>query len=135
MGKRTIFVDDLTGQEIISGDGTYTVSITLSISPQGVKDATGEVYKADWDTSHNTQSALIDLISEADLATFIVRMRPLVTVKDVIDSDVIRKWVRDVHPELKIKERGRVPADIKALYNREVVQRVNAADSGKTTPK
>lgn len=135
MGKRTIFVDDLTGQEIESGDATYTVSITLSITPQGVKDATGEVYKVDWDTTHNTQSALIDLISEADLATFVVRMRPHVTVKDVIDSDVIRKWVKDTHPEIKVKERGRVPAEIKALYHREVVQRVNAGDSGKTAPK
>jgi hypothetical protein len=124
MAKREIYADDLTGAEI--DDPRFMVAIDMVITPVGSKPHAP--IKVTWDLSLNTTEAITNLIEHSDIADFILRMRPLVKLATP-DYSVIRKWAKEAHPEITIGEKGRVPADVLALYRREVVTRVSAPDA------
>lgn len=135
MGTRTIKYDDLTGREIegIAYAATVTLSITIPEIPASegnelIPELTVEFKAEGWDVAPNSATALQALIEKSDLAAFMLAMRPQISLKSP-DSTVIRDWLKANHPELKIGDHGRIPADAMAIYNREVVQRINSADS------
>ena len=128
MARRTILADDLTDTEI---DGTgVSASVALTLIRHGEDPI--EV-KVDWDLSNYTAEALYALVSSADLAGFVSDMRPLVKTAgtEQTDSEIIRKWYREAHPEGKIGDKGRIPAEIRAMYRREIVGKTEAGDSVK----
>lgn len=128
MARKTIIVDDLTDAEI--DDEPVVIDITLKITPPG-NDVEALEFASEWETGDNTAESLRALVEFADLATFVSRMRTV--IKLTADPDTVRKWAREKHPELNIQTRGRVPAEVMALYRREVVQKLNPV-STPTTP-
>lgn len=125
MARRTIVVDDLTDQEI-DGVSSYVVTGTVSINVAGSEDI--KTYDVSWEVAGNTAESFRDLFEHNDLATFIGRLRPLVKV-NTVDSDVVRKWVKANHPEIQVAERGRLGAEIMALYRREGIAKSDAPDT------
>ena len=129
MGKRYVITDDLTDQEI---DGVST-RVRLVLDYLDDKDEiVREEASIPLDVSANSVESLKALVLSNDAVTFITRMRPLLTVNGNSDNEVVRKWAREAHPELGIKERGRIPAEVTALYRREVTARINAEDPTRT---
>lgn len=135
MARRYVVVDDLTDTEI-EGESTLlmiTVQPMTVISAKGKPDEfqpDGDAISSTWELSKYTADSLTDFVSMSDLADFVVRMRPLVKLA-AGDSEVIRKWVKDAHPEIKVGDKGRIPAEIQALYRREVIQRSDAQSDPK----
>jgi hypothetical protein len=127
MARKTIIADDLTDVEIDAKDG---VSATVSAT---FVPAEGEPIELEvsWDLTNYTAQSLIALIESSDLAGFISDMRPLVKLAGTenSDSEIIRRWVKEAHPEIKVGEKGRIPAEVRALYRREVSARTDAGDT------
>lgn len=124
MAKREIYADDLTGREI--EDGHFDAILSLGICKHGGSMPTPVTVT--WDLGMHTAESLENFVKNSDLADFIVRMRPMVKIATP-DLDVIRKWVKSAHPEIMVGDRGRMPAEVMALYRREVVNPVSAADA------
>ncbi len=127
MARREIIADDLTDVEI-DGDAV-TASVTLSILRKGADPISLAV---DWDLSNYSAESFYALIETGDLAGFIADMRPMIKMAgtdNATDSEVIRKWFREAHPDEKIGDKGRIPAEIRARYRREVTTRTEAGDS------
>lgn len=121
MPRRLIWSDSLTLKEI---DGAlYRTDVTVSFTPldndgEPVKGSEPKTITAVWDSGENMVDAMTDLVEGSDLAAFIIRTRSLVSL--AADPEVVRKWAQSTHPELKVPDRGRLPADVYALYRREV---------------
>lgn len=132
MARKYIFADDITGKEVEGG--LFRADMTLSITaltdegePMMDEDGKPQVFTAEWEVSGNTSAALQSLVADSDVVSLILRLRPLVSLATA-DSSVIRAWAKAAHPELTVPDRGRVPAEITALYRREVVAKVNTSD-------
>lgn len=117
MGLKQIFFDDLTGNELDEGELAPTI-LSLQIGDKS--------YAAEWDLSKYTATALTQFIEHSDLAGFFILMRPMLKLVQP-DSEIIRQWVKANHPEIKVGSKGRIPAEIQALYNREVVSKTATA--------
>lgn len=126
MAKKQIIVDDLTDAEIDQDAVRFTAKISLALIASNAEDQPEE-FTAEWDLAQLTADAFRTLVDGSDLATFITRLRPLVKI-NAPDSDVVRKWIQTNHPELKLKDRGRIPADMMALYRRESQAKSQAED-------
>lgn len=126
-GILTTVVDDMTSREIEGK--AYSLTINVTYTEVGSADTGDEIVsEGTYEVSYKTARAFIDLANDADLAAFVIEMRPYLKLNSA-DPEVVRKWARTAHPELNINERGRIPSEVMALYRREVVQKANAADS------
>lgn len=130
MPRRSIWSDSLTDKEI---DGQlYNVKVTLQLAPadnDGKFDETQvDTFMAEWDLGGNSAEAVKSLVAHADLVDFMLRLRNQVSLATA-DSSVIRAWAKSAHPEFKVPERGRIPAEVTAAYRREVVAKVAASDA------
>lgn len=121
MARKTIIVDDLTDAEIDAGE-EQSIKLVLTVG----KPDDNVVTTAEWEVSKFTVGCLESLLT-GDLADFIVQMRPLVKV--TVSTETIREWVKKTHPEITVNDRGRLPAEIPALYRREVIQKLNPVPS------
>lgn len=133
MGTRTIKYDDLTGREIegFAVTANVVLSITLPAIPANgdqaeIPESVIEFKAEGWDLSKASGEALQALIGSADLAAFMLQMRPMISLATP-DSTIIREWLKTNHPELKLGDHGRIPADAMAIYRKEVVQPLAAA--------
>lgn len=121
MGQRIIYTDDLTDREITADAATFHVWLTLEIS-EATDDAAKVEFKTDrLDVSALTAESLQILVEKHDLAGMIAALRPVVSGKVNADSEKIRAWVKDKHPEITVKERGALPVEAMAAYRREVL--------------
>ena len=118
VAQKTIYVDDLTDAEIPEA-GTIIVEAKLVIiNPIAGKDEQPAEYQAKWEVTADTAESLRLLVEHGDLPTFLARMRPTLRVA-AADTEVIRAWAREHHPELNVPERGRLGAWLIAMYRRE----------------
>lgn len=116
MAKKVIVVDDFTDKAIEGTGVTLTVSLTLNVNGQ---DETWT--SSDNDVAENTALAFKALVENNDVATFIGRLNKLVSAISADDTDRIRKWAKEAHPEFNVGDKGRLGAEVIAAYRREVI--------------
>jgi hypothetical protein len=132
MARKYIVVDDLTGNEIEGNSVAIRITVQeISLDALGVATVIpGTEVASEWELTDYTAGAVQDFVGTGDLPDFIVRMRPMVKLASA-ETEIIRKWAKEKHPEMKVEARGRIPAEVQALYRREVVQRTEAGDGAK----
>ena len=140
MSQKTIIVDDLTDADIPEGGG-WSAVINLVLTGPDIGAEPVE-YQVNWDLTPDTAESLRYLIGFGDLGTFLTRMRP--TQRTVAaDTEIIRQWARDHHPELDVPARGRLGSWLVTLYRREMAEKEKAANekaeaeakNGETAPE
>lgn len=131
MAQRTITTDDLTTNEITGNVIHATLTFTL-YDGEGNAIENGEHESDVMDLTEFTANALGNLVAKRDLPSFISAMRPLIRIQPAgSDNNAIRKWARETHPELGVKEHGAIPADVIARYRREVTNKTESGDGGR----
>jgi len=134
MARKMIIADDLIDLEITESQ-IYAVKMTIEIVTPETADSDGKPVapekletSAEWELAAITANSLYRLVNDSDLASLIGTLRQFVKVA-APDSEIVRKWARETHPELKVPERGRLGAEIVALYRQEVVRKSETGDT------
>jgi len=126
MARVTVIKGDHTDVEIEGEANVKAITLTVEIEDS-------EPIKAEFeDTAYYAES--LEFLAAGNLAEFVSRVKQFVKNAPQ-DSEVMRTWLREYrasHPEVKweIGAKGRVPADLQALYRREISKAVPSPDNG-----
>lgn len=116
MATKTVVVDDLTGKESLTAK-----SYTITLVPPAKGSKLERVEKT-LDLSDESATALWRWLTELDardLSTLMRKVPIRIAGSDanaVSETEVIRTWAKENRPDLNVKDRGALPANVIEAY-------------------